>query len=61
MVGINSDTLQVGHVETGDYCVKMKMRLKYDGFQWVFIPVYGAAQDNHKPKFLAELVRMCDS
>jgi hypothetical protein len=25
------------------------------------VPVYGAAQDKHKHKFLAELVRMCES
>jgi hypothetical protein len=61
LVGINSDTLQVRHVETGDYCVKMKMSSKHDGFEWVFIPVYGAAQDNHKHEFLVELVRMCES
>jgi hypothetical protein len=37
------------------------MHSKHDGFEWVFIPVYGAAQDNHKHEFLVELVRMCES
>ena len=27
----------------------------------VLIPVYGAGQDSHKPEFLSELVRMCES
>jgi hypothetical protein len=53
--------LEVGLVETSDYCVKFKMRSKHDGFEWVFILVYGASQDNHKHEFLAELVRMCES
>ena len=60
LVGINSDTLQVKKVETGDYCVKLQLRNKNDGFEWAFIPVYGAAQDSHKFEFLSELVRMCE-
>jgi hypothetical protein len=37
------------------------MKYKRDGFEWNFVPVYGAAQDAQKPDFLAELVRMCDN
>jgi exonuclease III len=37
------------------------MKCKRDGFEWNFVPVYGAAQDAQKPDFLAELVRMCDN
>jgi exonuclease III len=29
--------------------------------RWVFVPVYGAAQEEYKSDFLAELVRMCES
>jgi hypothetical protein len=32
-----------------------------DGFDWILVPVYGAAQDEKKPEFLSELVRMCDN
>jgi hypothetical protein len=60
LVGINSETVHVNHVETEDYCVKLKIRSKHDDFEWVFIPVYGATQEAHKPDFLAELVRMCE-
>jgi hypothetical protein len=37
------------------------MRCKTDGFEWILITVYGAAQDAHKPDFLSELVRMCET
>jgi hypothetical protein len=32
-----------------------------DGFEWSLIQVYGAAQDEHKPTFLAEFVRVCEA
>jgi exonuclease III len=61
LVGINSDTLQVLKVSTGDFCVKLHIKCKRDGFEWILVPVYGAAQDEHKAEFLAELVRTCES
>jgi hypothetical protein len=61
LIGINNRSLEVKKVTTGDFCVKLHLRSKNDGFDWVLIPVYGAAQDTHKPAFLSELVRMCDS
>jgi hypothetical protein len=45
LVGINFETLEVKNVESADYCVKLHLRSKNDGFKWVFILVYGAAQD----------------
>jgi exonuclease III len=60
LVGINSDTLQVLKVSNGDYCVKLHIKCKNDGFEWIFVPVYGAAQEVHKSAFLAELVRTCE-
>jgi hypothetical protein len=61
LVGINSDTLQVLKVSTGDFCVKLHIKCKRDGFEWILVPVYGAAQDMHKAEFLSELVRTCES
>jgi exonuclease III len=61
VVGINSDTLQVLKVDTGDFCVKLHIKCKRDGFEWIMVSVYGAAQDTHKAEFLAELVRTCES
>jgi exonuclease III len=60
LVGVNSDTLQVLKVSNGDYCVKLHIKCKNDGFEWIFVPVYGAAQEMHKSDFLAELVRTCE-
>jgi hypothetical protein len=48
-------------VDCGDFCVKLHLCSKKDGFEWVFIPVYGAAQDSLKYLFLSEQVRMCES
>src|SRR6266498_1813939 len=61
LVGINMETLHVKKVDVGGFCVKVFLRSKTDGFEWVLVPVYGAAQDLHKPEFLSELVRICDS
>ena len=60
-MGINMETLHIKKVDVGNLCVKLHLRCKADGFEWVLIPVYGAAQDSHKPKFLSELVCMCES
>jgi hypothetical protein len=59
LIGINSATLQVRNVEAGDFCVKLSIRSKGDGFEWVLVSVYGAAQDAQKPA-LAELARICE-
>jgi hypothetical protein len=61
LVGINNLVFLVKKVTTGDFYVKIHLRSKIDGFEWVFLPVYGAAQDSHKPEFLSELVRMCEA
>jgi hypothetical protein len=61
LVGINTATLKVSRVDSGDFCVKLAVKSKIDGFEWLLVPVYGAAQDKFKHDFLAELVRMCDS
>jgi hypothetical protein len=53
-------TLVVNRVDSGDYCVKLSITSKKDGFQWLLVPVYGAAQDKNKYEFLAELVRTCE-
>nr|XP_040242573.2 uncharacterized protein LOC120962756 [Aegilops tauschii subsp. strangulata] len=45
----------------GDFAVKFRVRSKEDGFNWALVAVYGAAQPELKPDFLADLVRMCGS
>jgi hypothetical protein len=36
-------------------------RSKKDGFEWLLIPVYGAAQESNMSDFLAELVQTCEN
>ena len=45
----------------GDFAVKFRVRSKTDGFNWALVAVYGAAQPELKPDFLADLVRICGS
>ncbi|XP_073355099.1 uncharacterized protein [Aegilops tauschii subsp. strangulata] len=45
----------------GDFAVKFRVRSKVDGFNWALVAVYGAAQPELKPEFLADLVRICGS
>ena len=61
LIGINIDTLQVKNVDVGDFCVKLFLRSKNDGFDWVLVSVYDAAQEEHKPQFLSELVRLYEN
>ena len=43
----------------GDFAVKFRVRSKADGFNWALAAVYGAAQPELKPDFLADMVRIC--
>jgi hypothetical protein len=55
------ETTLIQRVETGDFSVKLFVKSKPDGFEWILVGVYGAAQDALKPDFLAEMVRICES
>ena len=59
-MGFNKATLTVQSMVAGDFCVKFHLRSKNDGFLWALVVVYGAAQDEKKPDFLSELVRICE-
>ena len=61
LIGVNMTTIQVMNVEVGDFCVKLYVKSKSDGFEWVLVSVYGAAQDDRKNLFLSELVRLCEN
>jgi hypothetical protein len=61
LVGVNASSLEVQQVVAGDRCVKFYVKSKVDHFRWALVAVYGAAQDEHKPEFLAELVRICEN
>ena len=59
MLGVRCDSLEVRSVVMGDFAVKFRVRSKADGFNWVLVVVYGAAEPELKPEFLADLVRIC--
>ena len=61
LLGVRCETLEVCSVVMGDFVVKFRVRSKEDGFNWALVAVYGAAQPELKPDFLADLVRMCGS
>ena len=52
------DSLEVRSVVMGDFAVKFQVQSKADGFNWALAAVYGAAQPELKPEFLADLVRI---
>jgi hypothetical protein len=59
LLGVRCETLEVLNVVRGDFAVKFRVRSKLDGFRWSLVAVYGAAQPELKPDFLADLVRIC--
>jgi hypothetical protein len=56
LVGFNRDKFDVLDILHGNFSLKFKLRNKEDSFEWCFIAVYGAAQDNYKENFLSKLV-----
>ena len=56
LFGVKCDLLEVRNVVMGDFEVKFRVRSKADGFNWALVAVYGAAQLELKPEFLADLV-----
>jgi hypothetical protein len=58
---VNNTKLEVLDMEVGDFVVKFHVRSRSDGFSWALVAVYGAAQPELKPDFLAELAQICGS
>lgn len=59
LLGVKCETLEVMDVIQGEFAVKFRVKSKLDGFRWALVAVYGAAQPELKPDFLADLVRIC--
>jgi len=49
----------IGAVVVGDFHIKIQLKNKEDGFEWVLIATYGAAQEDLKEAYLTELVQFC--
>ena len=59
LLGINALNLELSLIVEGEFFIKFHLRNKSDNFKWILMAVYGPAQDDFKPAFLAELVRTC--
>jgi hypothetical protein len=53
LVGVNMEVFHIANMIYGDFHVKLKLKNK-DGFQWILVAVYGAAQQEYKEAFLTE-------
>ena len=61
MLGINLQVLDIGNITLGDFHIKFNVPTKEDGFEWVLIAAYGAAQDELKEAFLTEMAQISSS
>ena len=61
LIGVNQQTFLVENVHLGEFHIKLHVENKYDGFRWVLVAVYGAAQPERKELFLAEFVNTCSN
>jgi hypothetical protein len=61
LLGVNAAVFEVQSSLSGEFFVKVHLKNKHDGFQWVLMAVYGAAQTEHKDHFLAEFVNACNT
>ena len=55
LLGFNAASLAIESVVSGDFCVKLHLKTKSDGFRWALVVVYGAAQDNKKTRFFGRV------
>jgi hypothetical protein len=59
LLGVNATMFDLSLVVEGEFYIKFHLSNKLDKFNWILMAVYGPAQDEFKPAFLAELVRTC--
>lgn len=52
LLGVNLQVFYIKNITVGDFHIKFDNRNKEDGFEWVLIVAYGAAQDELKEAFL---------
>lgn len=53
------EVLDILSIVEGEFYVKFHVWNKSDGFQWILVAVYGAAQEEFKEAFLVGLVNAC--
>ena len=61
LIGVNQHTFLIENVNLGEFHIKLHVKNKCDGFRWVHVAVYGAAQPDRKELFLAKFVSTCSN
>jgi hypothetical protein len=51
LLSVDLQLFDIGDITLGDFHIKFNIRNKEDGFEWVLIATYGAAQDELKKLF----------
>jgi exonuclease III len=61
LAGVRKEFYDVGSFQQGDHMLQMNLWDKVNKIKWIFLVVYGAAQDEHKIEFLSELSAFCST
>jgi exonuclease III len=59
LVGFNSEVFDVREHEAGEFMIRTLVLHREKNLIWNFVKVYGAAQKDHKSRFLSELFAVC--
>jgi exonuclease III len=59
LVGFNSEVFDAREFEPGEFLTRSLVLHREKNFIWNFVNVYGAAQKEHKSRFLSELSAVC--
>ena len=59
LLGVNRDKFDIIEVKHGRYTLQVNLFDKSKSCSWALLVVYGAAQDENKPEFIAEMSSMC--
>jgi hypothetical protein len=58
LLGVDLDVFDIEAIDEGDFYVKLMLRDKSDGFNFVLYGVYGPVQQNRKEAFILELAHI---
>jgi exonuclease III len=59
LVGFNSEVFDIREHEAGEFMIRTLVLHREKNLIWNFVNVYGAAQKEHKSRFLSELSAVC--
>ena len=61
LCGLNKEKFDILTTKCGKYILQLNLFDKNKNCSWALMTVYGAAHDEQKPEFIAELSSMCHS